>query len=301
MRDVSEYGHVGVFCGGNSHEREISLQSGQAVYSALQSKEIQVSLIDTAKIDIDFSIYDRAFIVLHGRDGEDGKFQAVLEFEGLPYTGSNVESSSLSMNKWHTKSVWQSAGISTPPYQIIGAGLEPDFQDMSFPVYVKPVREGSSIGISRVEHFDLLQSAIEQASIYDDCIIIEQAIEGEEYTYSYIAGQSEFPLIRLETETEFYDYEAKYLRNDTRYTVAPELDEDRCRYYMQQARAAYAILGLSGWGRVDFMIDNQGNAWFIEVNSVPGMTSHSLVPKAAAATGLDFADVCVAILESSYE
>ncbi len=301
MRDISEHGHIGVFCGGSSHEREISLQSGQAIYSALQSKGANVSLIDTVKASIDFLTYDRAFIVLHGRDGEDGKFQAVLEFAGLPYTGSNVASSSLSMNKWHTKAVWQSAGISTPSYSIVGGGFGLDLRDMSFPVYVKPINEGSSIGITRVSHSDLLQSAIEKASAYDEYVIIEQAIDGKEYTYSYISGQSEFPLICLEPKTEFYDYEAKYLRDDTDYIVDPKLNESRRRRYMEQARAAYAILGLSGWGRVDFMVDKQGNAWFIEVNSVPGMTDHSLIPKAAAAIGLDFPGVCLAILESSYE
>ena len=301
MRDVLEYGHVGVFCGGNSHERIISLQSGQTVYSALQSIGVNVSLIDIAKANIDFSIYDRAFIVLHGRDGEDGKFQAILEFAGLPYTGSNIESSSLSMNKWHTKAVWQSAGISTPPYLIVGEEIIPDIYDISFPVYVKPVNEGSSIGITRVDHSDLLQSAIDQANIYDKYIIIEQAIDGKEYTYSYIAGQQEFPLICLEPATEFYNYEAKYLRDDTNYIIDPKLDESNRRSYIEQARKAYLILGLSGWGRVDFMVDKQGNAWFIEVNSVPGMTNHSLVPKAAMATGLNFSDICLAILESSYE
>lgn len=301
MRDISEYGHVGIFCGGNSHERQISLQSGQAVYSALQIRGVCVSLIDTAKTDIDFSIYDRAFIVLHGRDGEDGKFQAILEFSGIPYTGSNVQSSSLSMNKWYTKSIWQSMGISTPSYFIIGVGIDPDLRDISFPVYVKPVNEGSSIGITRVDHFDLLQPAIDQARVYDKCVIVEQAIDGKEYTYSFISGQTEFPLICIEPKTEFYNYEAKYLRDDTGYIVDPKLAESHRRCYMKQARIACEILSLSGWGRIDFMVDKKGNAWFIEVNSVPGMTIHSLLPKAASAEGLDFSDACLAILESSYE
>jgi len=301
MRDASEYGHVGIFCGGNSHERKISLQSGQAVYFALQSRGVHVSLIDTATVNIDFSIYDRAFILLHGRDGEDGKFQAILEFIGLPYTGSNFESSSLSMNKWHTKAIWQSMGISTPPYSIAGKGINLDIQGISFPVYVKPVHEGSSIGITRVDHFDFLQLAIEQAKTYDEYVIIEKAIDGKEYTYSYIFGQPEFPLICLEPKTEFYDYEAKYLRDDTSYIINPKLT-DHCRnYYMRKAKTAYEILGLSGWGRVDFIVDKKGQIWFIEANSVPGMTSHSLVPKAATKKGLDFSDVCMAILESSYE
>lgn len=300
MRPVSEYGHVAVFCGGNSHEREISLQSGKAVYSALQASGVNVSLVDVAEKGIDFSVYDRAFIALHGRDGEDGKFQAVLEYADLPYTGSNVPASSLSMDKWHTKAIWQSVGLPTPPYCVVGPDGRVDMSGISYPVYVKPVNEGSSIGISRADNEEELQASIEQAKKYDEYVLIEQSVIGKEYTYSYIANQPDFPFISLEPETEFYDYEAKYLRDDTRYIVNPELSEDRKSQYLELAKKAYASLGLSGWGRIDFMVDENGDAWMIEANSVPGMTSHSLVPKAAADVGLDFSDVCLAILETSY-
>lgn len=298
MRTVSDYGRVAVFCGGHSREREISLQSGQAVHLALKSSGVNAELVDTADRNIDFSSYDRAFIALHGRDGEDGKFQAVLEYAGLPYTGSDVASSSLAMNKWHTKAVWQSAGISTPPYVIAESGKPVNAATLQFPVYVKPVNEGSSIGITRVESMDDLQAAVDHANEFDDYVLIEQAISGKEYTYSYIANVPAFPLICLEPETEFYDYEAKYLRDDTRYIVDPDLGNKA--EYIHLATSAYVALGLSGWGRVDFMIDVTGKAWFIEANSVPGMTSHSLVPKAAAAVGLDFSAVCLSILETSY-
>ena len=300
MRAAAEYGHVGVFCGGASPERDISLQSGRAVYEALKAGGLEASLVDTARGRIRFADYDRAFILLHGRDGEDGKFQAVLEYAGVPYTGSAVAAASLSMHKAHTKAVWGQAGVPSPPCRVARAGEPIELGGLSLPVYVKPMNEGSSIGISRVTERAALAAAVAAAAVYDRRVLIEQAVAGEEYTYSYVAGLPQLPLIGLQPATEFYDYEAKYLRDDTRYLVDPALAADLRETYLAQARLAFDCLGLSGWGRVDFMVDADGSAWFIEANSVPGMTGHSLVPMAAAAVGVDFATLCFAILESSY-
>lgn len=300
MRDAAEYGRVAVFCGGQSAERDISLQSGQAVYEALASAGVDVTLVDTKPQVVMPGDYDRGFIALHGRDGEDGKFQAFLEQIGMPYTGSDVASSSLAMNKWYAKAVWQSVDIKTPEYRVLDCDDDIALSGLPLPVYVKPVNEGSSIGISHVTEIDQLQEAVSVARQYDRFVLIEQEIQGAEYTAAFIDGKRDLPLICLEPVGDFYDYEAKYIRDDTGYIVNPDLDADRERVYRRQAEKACSILGLSGWGRVDFMVDREGEAWFIEANSVPGMTSHSLVPKSAAALGMSFSDVCLSILETSY-
>ncbi|MCW8964633.1 MAG: D-alanine--D-alanine ligase [Gammaproteobacteria bacterium] len=299
MTTSSDFGRVAVFYGGNSHEREISLQSGAAVAGGLRAAGVDVKLVDTADHHIDFSSFDRVFIALHGRDGEDGKIQALLDYYDIPYTGSNVPASAVSMNKWYTKAVWQSAGINTPKYKIVGDMFDADYDGIDLPVYVKPANEGSSIGVTHVTEASLLGDAIERAREYDDFIVIEQAIRGKEYTYSFIDGVQEMPLICLEPTTDFYDYDAKYLRDDTRYIVDPPLDKALTRQCVSSAVLAYESLGMNGWGRVDFIIDENDEVWFIEVNSVPGMTSHSLVPMSAQAAGLDFNSTCLAILESS--
>ena len=299
MTALSNFGRVAVFYGGTSHEREISLQSGAAVAEGLRASGVDVQLIDTANHNIDFSLFDRVFIALHGRDGEDGKIQALLDYHKTPYTGSNAPASAVTMNKWYTKAVWQSAGIKTPIYQIVGDVFNVDRNAMDYPVYVKPVNEGSSIGVTHVTDASLLEEAIERALEYDDFIVIEQAIRGKEYTYSFIDDVAEMPLICLEPTTDFYDYDAKYLRDDTRYIVDPPLDAALIRRYMDCSILAYKTLGMSGWGRVDFIVDENKEAWFIEVNSVPGMTSHSLVPMSAQAVGLDFSATCLAILKGS--
>jgi len=299
MTASSKFGKVAVFYGGSSHEREISLQSGAAVADGLLAAGVDVQIVDTADRNIDFSLFDRVFIALHGRDGEDGKIQALLDYYQVPYTGSSVSASSVSMNKWYTKAVWQSVGIKTPGYLIVGNVLNVDLDGIDFPVYVKPVNEGSSIGVSYVLEASLLDEAIEKAAQYDDFVVIEQAILGKEYTYSFIDGVPDMPLICLEPATDFYDYDAKYLRDDTRYIVDPPLEETLKRQFASSSVLAYQSIGMSGWGRVDFMVDENNEAWFIEVNSVPGMTGHSLVPMSAQAAGLDFGSTCLAILESS--
>ncbi|TNF92310.1 MAG: D-alanine--D-alanine ligase [Gammaproteobacteria bacterium] len=297
---TADFKHVAVFCGGNSQEREISLQTGQAVYESLKRSGFNVDLVDTGRVeDIAFRDYDAAFVALHGRDGEDGKFQAVLEYHDIPYTGSGVGASSVSMNKWFTKSVWQSAGLNTPSYWITGKNIQlSDFDDVDLPVFVKPVNEGSSIGITHVENRSDLENAVHIAQQFDDTVLIEKAITGKEYTFSYLNGV-DMPLIQLLPANGFYDFEAKYERDDTQYIVSPELKEDVVIRVKQNALLALQVVGIKGWGRVDFMIDENGDEWFIEVNSVPGLTSHSLVPKAAASVGVNFDQVCIRILETA--
>jgi D-alanine-D-alanine ligase len=299
MTDLSNIGNVAVLCGGDSREREISLQSGSAVTEGLLSAGVKAQMVDTADRDLDFSEYDRAFIALHGRDGEDGTVQSLLEYYDIPYTGSGVAASALSMNKWYTKAVWESVGVRTPGYRVVGGVLGKELNDINYPVYVKPVNEGSSIGISHVLEAASVNEAIEQALEYDDFVLIEQAIEGKEYTYSFIDGVAGLPMICLEPAADFYDYEAKYLREDTQYIVDPQLDEVVRKRCMDGSVIAYKSIGMTGWGRVDFMVDKNHEAWFIEVNSIPGMTSHSLVPMAAEAAGLNFSETCLAILEGS--
>ena len=299
MNDLKDIGKVAVLCGGTSHEREISLQSGEAVTDGLLSANVKAEMVDTAKREFDIRSYDRAFIALHGRDGEDGKIQALLDFYDIPYTGSGMAASALSMNKWYTKAVWESIGVRTPQYKIVSDVLGHELHDFEYPVYVKPVNEGSSIGISHVVDPSLINEAIEQAMEYDDFVIVEQAIEGKEYTFSFIDGLEELPLIGLEPTSDFYDYEAKYLREDTQYIVNPQLGDLVERQCIDSALTAYRSIGMSGWGRVDFMLDMNDEAWFIEVNGVPGMTSHSLVPMAARAIGLNFSETCMAILGGS--
>jgi len=297
----NSFGKVGVFCGGTSGERDISLQTGNAVFEALLGNNVDAELVDVGKDEIIFEKYDVAFVALHGRDGEDGKFQAVLEYHDIPYTGSNVEASSLSMNKWHTKAVWESMGIATPGYSVVRKNNGLQYKETGLPVYVKPVNEGSSIGIAYVDSSDDLDYAITEAARYDNFILIENAIPGSEYTYSYLQGCEDLPLIKLEPAVGFYDFEAKYARDDTKYIVDPELDADLTGLYKKQAKTAFHVLGMSGWGRVDFIVDDVGKAWFIEANSVPGMTSHSLVPMAAKNAGIEFDELCLLILGTAYD
>ena len=299
MTGLTDFGRVAVFCGGDSREREISLQSGAAITQGLQMADINAQVVDTAGKNLDFSAFDRVFIALHGRDGEDGKIQSLLEYHDVPYTGSDVTASAVSMNKWYTKAVWQSIGIKTPAYQVVGSMFELDLDIINYPVYVKPVNEGSSIGISHVHEPASLASAIEEAEQYDDFVLIEQAVQGKEYTFSFIDGVPELPIIRLEPATDFYDYEAKYLRDDTSYIIDPPLESSLKKQCIASSVLAYKSIAMSGWGRVDFIIDKDDEVWFIEVNSVPGMTSHSLVPMSAGATGLSFSDTCVEILRGS--
>ena len=296
-----KFGKVGVLMGGRSAEREISLKSGTAVLTALRNRDINAHAFDPSEHGLDKLIrqgFDHVFIALHGRFGEDGTIQGALEWAGIPYTGSGVMASALAMDKWRTKLIWQAANISTPRYML----MKPDYsfgaitEYLGLPVVVKPAREGSSIGVTKVGTVQELKKAYELASRYDDVVIVEQFINGTEVTAG-ILGDIALPLIKLETPREFYDYEAKYFSDSTRYLCPSGLSLEIEKSIQEQALNAFRVLGCKGWGRCDVMLDKQGTPYFLEVNTVPGMTDHSLVPMAARAQGLSFEDLVVKILE----
>src|SRR5688572_8401003 len=242
--------------------------------------------------------FDRVFIALHGRFGEDGTVQGALEYLGLPYTGSGVMASALAMDKWRTKLLWQAAGVATPPYELMTK--ESDFagvgERLGLPLMMKPAREGSSIGMSKVTSLEKIEAAYELAAEYDEIVIAERFIEGLEVTAAILNGEV-LPLIRLETPRTFYDYQAKYFADDTRYICPSGLPADQERAIQTEALRAFELVGCKGWARLDVMIDRAGRAYLLEVNTVPGMTDHSLVPMAARARGIEFDELCVAILE----
>jgi D-alanine-D-alanine ligase len=299
-KDVSQFGRVAVLMGGLSAEREISLLSGNAVLAALKSKGV-----DAYGIDVDENIvrklvadeYQRAFIVLHGRGGEDGTMQGLLELMSLPYTGSDVKSSSLAMDKLKTKQIWLSMGLPTPDFCILDSeqSCMQALETLGLPLIIKPVLEGSSIGMSKVEVKEELVPAWEKAQLCGGTVIAERWIVGEEYTAAMLDDQV-LPMIKLKTTHKFYDYDAKYEANDTQYICPCGLPEEREAELGILASRAFNAVGASSWGRVDFMLDHDGQPWLIEVNTVPGMTSHSLVPMAAKQAGLSFEELVLKIL-----
>lgn len=285
-------GRVGVLMGGQSSEREISLQSGNAVATALDAAGVEVVALDLGADAIDqirTAKLDRAFIALHGPGGEDGRIQAVLEYLGIPYTGSDVQASALAMDKLRSKQLWCGVDLPTPAFATLGA--DSDWQavldSLGGEAMVKPTHEGSSIGMDRVNSAEMLAAAYKNAVAYDACVIAESLIKGAEYTVA-ILGRQALPPIKLETDNTFYDFEAKYLSDDTRYLCPCGLLESKEQELKQLALQAFDSLGCEGWGRVDVMADEAGNFYLLEVNTVPGMTSHSLVPMAGKAYGLSF-------------
>ncbi len=301
-------GRVGVLYGGQSAEREISLQSGAAVFAALQEAGVDSVLIDvgdTIIADIKEAKIDRAFLALHGPGGEDGRIQALLEYLHIPYTGSGVQSSALAMDKLHTKQVWRGVSLEgehlpTPPYAVLKANS--DFaavlNELGGEVMVKPANEGSSIGMSRVNTANELQTAYEKAAGYQGNVLVEKLIKGAEYTIAILDDEA-LPPIKLETDHSFYDFNAKYIADDTRYICPAGLSAEKETELKKMALAAFKAIGCRGWGRVDVMADAQGNFYLLEVNTAPGMTSHSLVPMAAKARGLSFAELVLTILLAS--
>ncbi|MBS1216108.1 MAG: D-alanine--D-alanine ligase [Proteobacteria bacterium] len=296
----TKFGKVGVLFGGKSAEREVSLKSGAMVLAALKAKGVDAHAFDPRDRSLDALAaerFERVFIALHGRYGEDGTMQGALELLGIPYTGSGVLASALAMDKWRTKLLWQAAGVPTPPYVMLTR--ETDFRavadHLGLPIMVKPANEGSSIGMSKVRRAQDLEEAFALAVNYDDVVIAEKFVEGTELTGG-ILGDIALPLIRLETPRDFYDYEAKYLADDTRYIVPCGLAADKEREVQELGLAAFRTLGCRGWGRVDLMLDREGRPWFLEVNTSPGMTDHSLVPMAARHAGIPFEELCVRIL-----
>jgi D-alanine-D-alanine ligase len=301
---MSRFGKVAVLMGGKSAERPVSLKSGGMVLTALKASGIDAHAFDPSERGLEALIderFDRAFIALHGRFGEDGTVQGALEYLGLPYTGSGVLASALAMDKLRTKQLWQARGLPTPPFELLGR--DTDFRAaaarIGLPIMVKPASEGSSIGMSKVRDGDDLEEAFALAVNYDPVVIAEKFIEGTELTGAILA-RTPLPLIRLETERDFYDYEAKYVRDDTRYILPCGLPEDKEREVQALCLEAFDALGCTGWGRADLMMDKAGNAYLLEINTSPGMTDHSLVPMAARAVGLSYEALCVKILEGSH-
>lgn len=302
----ADFGKVAVLMGGDSAEREISLKSGQAVLEALQRQGIDAHGVDAATdglLDrLQRENFARVFIILHGRGGEDGVIQGALETAALPYTGSGVLGSALAMDKLRCKQVWMGRGLPTPSFRLLAteedlAGVE---AEVGFPCMVKPSREGSSIGMTKVEQQGQLAAAWQLARRYDEEVIAERWLTGSEFTATVIDGQV-LPLIRLETPRTFYDYEAKYNATDTRYICPCGLDEDIEAGFKKLALDAFYAVGASGWGRVDFILDAADRPQLIEVNTVPGMTDHSLVPMAARAAGMSFDELVVRILATSMQ
>jgi len=296
----SNFGKVAVMLGGESAERPVSLKSGAAVLAALKRAGVDAHAFDPAEKSLAMlrdEKFDRVFIALHGRGGEDGCLQGALELMKIPYTGSGVLASALGMDKWRSKLAWRAAGIPVPEFVVVDAASDFDAieRQLGLPLFVKPACEGSSIGISKVKQAGGLRAAAALAAKYDKLVLAERFVDAGEYTVGILAGQA-LPVIRIVPATEFYDYEAKYDRDDTQYRIPSGLTAQQEGAMQALALRAFDVLGGRGWGRVDIMLDHAGNPWCLEVNSAPGMTDHSLVPMAARAAGIGFEDLVVRIL-----
>ena len=299
--DAKAFGRVAVLFGGNSAEREVSLTSGERVYAALVRSGIECQLIDTAGKAVEqIMAYqpDRVFVALHGTGGEDGTIQGVLEYLDIPYTGSKVLASALAMDKYRCKLLWESIGLPTPDFRLVNCEEDLEYCEDLLPVFVKPSMEGSSVGIGRVNRKEDLFAAWEKAAVHHGSVLVEQLVEGPEFTVGILNGQA-LPAIRIEAKTEFYDYEAKYLSDDTGYVIPCGLSKVQEQEMQAVALTAFESLDCSGYGRVDFMQDPQGRFWLLEVNTLPGMTDHSLLPMAAKDTGLSFDQLIVEILKTT--
>ncbi|MEZ7912923.1 MAG: D-alanine--D-alanine ligase [Propionivibrio sp.] len=295
---MSDFGKVAVLLGGTSAEREVSLMSGGGVLAALQARGVDAQAFDPAERTFgELSAFDRVFVALHGRGGEDGTIQGVLELMGVPYTGSGVMASALGMDKWRTKLLWRAAGLPIPEFVLLGE--DSDFaaveRELGLPLFVKPACEGSSIGVVKVRAPGELAAAYREAAKYDRLVLAEKAVLGGEYTCA-IVGDTALPVVKIEPATEFYDYEAKYLRDDTQYRCPCDFTPEREAELRAMALEGFRVLGCRGWARIDFLMDEDGRAYLLEANTSPGMTSHSLVPMAARAAGMSYEDLVVRVL-----
>lgn len=294
-------GKVAVLMGGWSSEREVSLKSGNAVLTALQQRGVDAHGLDAERATILQELqqgqFDRAFIVMHGPGGEDGVIQGALEIIGLPYTGSGVMASALAMDKLRSKQLLEGASLPTPQYMLLDENTDLNYvvAELGLPLMVKPALEGSSIGMSKVEDENQIETAYQLAAQYSGAVFAEQWIVGKEYTVA-ILGDEALPVIRLETPHKFYDYEAKYVANDTQYHCPCGLDSEQEAQLQRLALSAFHAIGAEGWGRVDILCDQSGKPYIIELNTVPGMTDHSLVPMAARARGIEFDELVYRIL-----
>ena len=301
---MKHFGKVAVLLGGRSAEREVSLKSGAAVLAALLRSGVDAAPFDPATQNLQALVddgFDRAFIALHGRYGEDGTVQGALELLGIPYTGSGVMASALGMDKWRSKLVWQAAGLPIPDYALLDerSDWKAVAQQLGLPLFVKPANEGSSVGISKVKAVSELAAAYHEAAKYDPLVLAERFIGGGEYTVA-ILGDQALPVIKIEPANEFYDYDAKYLRDDTRYLCPSGLSAAQEAEMQRLAKQSFTLIGGQGWGRVDFLMDEAGRQYLLEVNTSPGMTDHSLVPMAARQAGMSFEQLVVRILELSH-
>src|SRR4051812_23058646 len=300
----TNFGKVAVVLGGKSAEREVSLKSGGMVLAALRKKGVDAHPFDPRQRgfeDLAKEKFRRVFIALHGPFGEDGTVQGILEWLGIPYTGSGVLASALAMDKVRTKRIWAAEGLPTPPYAILDAhsNFLIEARKLGTPLMVKPASEGSSIGMSKVRAAAKLKDAYELAAKYDKSVIAEKFVEGTELTVA-ILGERALPIIKLETPRDFYDYDAKYVSDDTSYLIPSGLSDKKEKEVQALCLQAFQSLGCSGWGRVDLMLNRTGRPYLLEVNTSPGMTDHSLVPMAARAIGLSYEDLCVKILEGAH-
>jgi D-alanine-D-alanine ligase len=302
-KNPEQFGRVAVVMGGTAAEREVSLRSGAAVYQALKQQGVDVLAVDVQGSLIDALAdikVDRVFNIIHGRGGEDGVLQAVLDVLGIPYTGSGVLASALAMDKLRTKLCWQGYGLLTPQWFLLknDTDLTACIEKLGFPVIVKPALEGSSLGMSKANNPDELAKALQIAAEYRCDVYAEAWVTGKEYTVGVLNGVA-LPVIRLETPNSFYDYEAKYQATTTQYHCPCGLDVQQEQDLQQLALTACEVIGIKGWARVDVFIDTAGQAQLIEVNTVPGMTDHSLVPMAAKQAGIDFEALVWQILATS--
>ena len=301
---AAEAGRVAVLMGGPSAEHDISLKTGSAVLGALERNGVEAVAVvwdgDLVGPLTSAPGFDRAFVALHGRGGEDGTVQGFLELLGVPYSGSGVLASALAMDKARTKAIWRASGIPTPDSLTVPPDTDPRqvVAELGLPLFVKPARDGSSFGISRVTSADALGAAIAVAARYDRRVLVERAVAGREYTVGILDGQA-LPVIRLDTDREFYDYEAKYVGSQTRYIVPCGLDPTIESELGRLAVAAFTEIGAHGWGRVDLILDGEDRPFLLELNTVPGLTDHSLVPMAARAAGIEFDELVMRILGTS--
>lgn len=302
---AADFGKVAVLLGGTSAEREVSLKSGAAVLKALLQCGVDAHPIDVGASvleDLQNGGFDRAFVMLHGRGGEDGTMQGALELLGLPYTGSGVLASALGIDKWRSKLLWQAAGLPVPACALLDSST--DFgavaRQLGLPLFIKPASEGSSVGISKAAAPDELEAAYRLAAQYDSLVLAEQFIGGGEFTVA-ILGEQALPVVKIEPSGDFYDYESKYLSDTTRYLCPCGLSPEKEAELQALARKAFDVLGCRGWGRIDILVDEAGNPFLLEANTLPGMTDHSLVPMAAKAAGIAFDALVWQILENSMD
>lgn len=305
VTDPAQFGKVAVLLGGTSAEREVSLKSGATVLTALQARGVDAHAVDVGvevMQQLQAGGFDRCFIILHGRGGEDGTMQGALELLGLPYTGSGVLASALGMDKWRCKLLWQALALPVPACAVLDE--KTDFaaveKQLGLPLFVKPAREGSSVGISKVTKTGELAAAYAKAAEHDSLVLAEQYLGGGEYTVAILNGAA-LPVVKIVPKAEFYDYEAKYLGDDTEYQCPADLTEAQTETMQQLALRAFAALGCRGWGRIDVLLDDAGKAYLLEANTLPGMTDHSLVPMAARAAGIEIDELVWRILQGSLD